>query len=77
MYWMPKLKHSNTYLDRRLIEGKDLDRVGLAYLALKMMSRDFGTRFNFVKVIVFLWICVVLCAEYWWIITKINELSKM
>uniref|UniRef100_A0A0R3S320 Evolutionarily conserved signaling intermediate in Toll pathway, mitochondrial n=1 Tax=Elaeophora elaphi TaxID=1147741 RepID=A0A0R3S320_9BILA len=51
MYWMPKLKHSNTYLDRRKIEGKKLSAVDLGYLALKMISRDPGTRITLVEVI--------------------------
>lgn len=50
LYWMPKLKHSNTYLDRRKIEGKKLSAVELGYLALKMISRDPGTQINHVEV---------------------------
>lgn len=50
MYWLPKLKHSNTYLDRRKIEGKKLSAAELGYLALKMISRDPGTRITFVRV---------------------------
>ncbi|CAG9536019.1 unnamed protein product [Cercopithifilaria johnstoni] len=50
LYWMPKLKHSNTYLDRRKIEGKKLGAVDLGYLALKMMSRDPGTQIAFVGI---------------------------
>ncbi|KAM3725433.1 Evolutionarily conserved signaling intermediate in Toll pathway [Dirofilaria immitis] len=50
MYWMPKLKHSNIYLDRRKIEGKKLSAVDLGYLALKMISRDPGTRITFVRI---------------------------
>lgn len=43
LYWMPKLKHSNKYLDRRHVEGKSLSASELAGLALKMMSRDPAT----------------------------------
>ncbi|EFO22334.2 hypothetical protein LOAG_06152 [Loa loa] len=50
LYWMPKLKHSNTYLDRRKIEGKKLSAVDLGYLALKMISRDPGTRITLVGI---------------------------
>ncbi|VDN28822.1 unnamed protein product [Gongylonema pulchrum] len=50
MYWMPKLKHSNKYLDRRKIEGKKLSGVDLGYLALKMISRDPGTRISFAEI---------------------------
>lgn len=50
MYWMPKLKYSNTYLDRRKIDGKNLGAADLGYLALKMICRDPGTRITFVKV---------------------------
>ncbi|VDO12005.1 unnamed protein product, partial [Brugia timori] len=32
MYWMPKLKHSNGYLDRRKIQGKKLSAVDFGYL---------------------------------------------
>ncbi|VDK79976.1 unnamed protein product [Onchocerca ochengi] len=50
MYWMPKLKHSNIYLDRRKIEGKNLSAVDLGCLALKMISRDPGTRITLVRI---------------------------
>ncbi|VBB27768.1 unnamed protein product [Acanthocheilonema viteae] len=50
MYWMPKLKHSNTYLDRRKIEGKKLSAVDLGYLVLKMISRDPNTRITLVGI---------------------------
>jgi len=43
MYWLPKLKHTNRYMDRRLVEGKALSGLELARLALKMMCRDPGT----------------------------------
>ncbi|KAK6111267.1 Evolutionarily conserved signaling intermediate in Toll pathway family protein [Brugia pahangi] len=49
MYWMPKLKHSNGYLDRRKIQGKKLSAVDFGYLALKMISRDPGTRITLVE----------------------------
>uniref|UniRef100_A0A915PLN6 Evolutionarily conserved signaling intermediate in Toll pathway, mitochondrial n=1 Tax=Setaria digitata TaxID=48799 RepID=A0A915PLN6_9BILA len=48
LYWMPKLKHSNAYLDRRKIEGKKLGPIDLGVLALKMISRDPGTRITVV-----------------------------
>lgn len=51
LYWMPKLKYSNKYLDRRLVENKNLDDIELARIALKMMSRDPGTTFSYAKVI--------------------------
>uniref|UniRef100_A0A914ZT61 Evolutionarily conserved signaling intermediate in Toll pathway, mitochondrial n=1 Tax=Parascaris univalens TaxID=6257 RepID=A0A914ZT61_PARUN len=50
LYWMPKLKHSNKYLDRRCIEGRDVGVVELAFIALKMMARDPGTAFSYVTV---------------------------
>uniref|UniRef100_A0A1I7WN20 Evolutionarily conserved signaling intermediate in Toll pathway, mitochondrial n=1 Tax=Heterorhabditis bacteriophora TaxID=37862 RepID=A0A1I7WN20_HETBA len=49
LYWMPKLKHSNKYLDRRLVEGKSLSPAELAGIALKMMSRDPGTTLSLTK----------------------------
>lgn len=49
MYWAPKLKHANKYLDRRLVEKRKLDGVELAFLALKMIARDPGTQISFVK----------------------------
>uniref|UniRef100_A0A914C7X3 Evolutionarily conserved signaling intermediate in Toll pathway, mitochondrial n=1 Tax=Acrobeloides nanus TaxID=290746 RepID=A0A914C7X3_9BILA len=49
LYWMPKLKYSNKYLDRRLVENKNLDDIELARIALKMMSRDPGTTFSYAK----------------------------
>lgn len=73
MYWMPKLKHSNTYLDRRKIEGKKLDAVDLGYLALKMISRDPSTQITLVGVglstfviynyIIFFYYFVVICSS--------------
>uniref|UniRef100_F1L975 Evolutionarily conserved signaling intermediate in Toll pathway n=1 Tax=Ascaris suum TaxID=6253 RepID=F1L975_ASCSU len=50
LYWMPKLKHSNKYLDRRSIEGREVGDVELAFIALKMMARDPGTAFSYVTV---------------------------
>ncbi|KAK0400290.1 hypothetical protein QR680_003441 [Steinernema hermaphroditum] len=47
LYWMPKLKHSNKYLDRRLVENKNLKAVELATIALKMMARDSGTNIDY------------------------------
>ena len=50
LYWMPKLKHTNHYLDRRDVEGKALNAMELARLALKTMCRDSGTQFTYLKV---------------------------
>ncbi|CAD6196891.1 unnamed protein product [Caenorhabditis auriculariae] len=49
LYWMPKLKYSNKYLDRRTVEGKSLSDCELAGVALKMMSRDPATNVSLVK----------------------------
>lgn len=49
LYWMPKLKHSNKYLDRRHVEGRSLSPSELAGLALKMMSRDPATSISLLK----------------------------
>uniref|UniRef100_A0A7E4UMQ0 Evolutionarily conserved signaling intermediate in Toll pathway, mitochondrial n=1 Tax=Panagrellus redivivus TaxID=6233 RepID=A0A7E4UMQ0_PANRE len=49
LYWMPKLRYSNKYLDRRMVENKNLDDKALAKVALKMMCRDPGTTFTLVK----------------------------
>ncbi|CAL2040906.1 unnamed protein product [Caenorhabditis brenneri] len=49
LYWMPKLKHSNRYLDRRHVEGRSLSPSELAGLALKMMSRDPATSISLLK----------------------------
>ncbi|UMM29524.1 hypothetical protein L5515_011839 [Caenorhabditis briggsae] len=49
LYWMPKLKHSNKYLDRRHLEGKSLSPSELAGIALKMMSRDPATSISLLK----------------------------
>ncbi|KAE9556159.1 hypothetical protein FO519_000647 [Halicephalobus sp. NKZ332] len=49
LYWMPKLKYTNKYLDRRHIENQKLDGIQLAKIALKMMCRDPGTTFTLVK----------------------------
>jgi signaling intermediate in Toll pathway protein len=50
LYWMPKLRHTNKYLDRREVENKKLDDTKLARIALKMMCRDPGTSYTYVKV---------------------------
>lgn len=47
---MPKLRYTNKYLDRRDIENKKLDDAQLAKIALKMMCRDPGTSYTYVKV---------------------------
>ncbi|CAI5448542.1 unnamed protein product [Caenorhabditis angaria] len=49
LYWMPKLKHSNKYLDRRHVEGKSLSPSELAGIALKMMSRDPAAAISLLK----------------------------
>uniref|UniRef100_A0A8R1E1C3 Evolutionarily conserved signaling intermediate in Toll pathway, mitochondrial n=1 Tax=Caenorhabditis japonica TaxID=281687 RepID=A0A8R1E1C3_CAEJA len=49
LYWMPKLKHSNKYLDRRHVEGKSLSPSELAGIALKMMSRDPASSISLLK----------------------------
>ncbi|KAK6750621.1 hypothetical protein RB195_002537 [Necator americanus] len=49
LYWMPKLKYSNKYLDRRDVEGKGLSAPELAGIALKMMSRDPGTELTLTR----------------------------
>ncbi|CAI2351403.1 unnamed protein product [Caenorhabditis sp. 36 PRJEB53466] len=49
LYWMPKLKHSNKYLDRRHVEGKNLSPSELAGIALKMMSRDPASSISLLK----------------------------
>ncbi|KAL3077538.1 hypothetical protein niasHS_012244 [Heterodera schachtii] len=49
LYWMPKLKHTNKYLDRRVVEHKKLEGVELAQIALKMMCRDSGTQISSFK----------------------------
>ena len=50
LYWMPKLKYSNKYIDRREIEGKKHSLVDLAFLVLKTICRDPGTQLSHVKV---------------------------
>lgn len=50
LYWMPKLKYTNKYLDRRTVEGLKLSAVELAVRALKMMARDPGTEVQCYKV---------------------------
>ena len=54
LYWMPKLRYTNKYLDRREIENKKLDDAQLAKIALKMMCRDPGTTLTHVKVHLFI-----------------------
>lgn len=51
MYWLPKLKHTNHYLDRRDVEHRDLSDLELARTALKMICRDAGTVLTNVKVL--------------------------
>jgi signaling intermediate in Toll pathway protein len=50
LYWMPKLRYTNKYLDRRDVENKKLDDTQLARIALKMMCRDPGTSLTYLKV---------------------------
>jgi len=49
LYWMPKLKYANKYLDRRHVEHQDLTAVELARVALRMMCRDAGTAISYLK----------------------------
>ncbi|WKY08654.1 hypothetical protein Q1695_007857 [Nippostrongylus brasiliensis] len=49
LYWMPKLRYSNKYLDRRNVEGKSLTPAELAGLALKMMCPDPGTSISLTR----------------------------
>lgn len=53
LYWMPKLRYTNKYLDRRDVENKKLDDTQLARIALKMMCRDPGTSLTYLKVCLF------------------------
>ncbi|PAV57462.1 hypothetical protein WR25_26886 isoform A [Diploscapter pachys] len=48
LYWMPKLKHANKYLDRRHVEDQNLSAAELAGIALKMMNRDPGAELSLV-----------------------------
>ncbi|PIO73328.1 hypothetical protein TELCIR_04715 [Teladorsagia circumcincta] len=50
LYWMPKLKYSNKYLDRRNVEGKSLTPAELAGVALKMMCPDPGTAISLTRI---------------------------
>ena len=52
LYWLPKLKHLNKYLDRRKVEHQNLTDVEIAKLALKMICRDLGTQISFLKVLI-------------------------
>lgn len=49
LYWLPKLKHTNKYLDRRMVENMKLLDVELASIALKMICRDAGTQITSFK----------------------------
>lgn len=49
LYWMPKLRYSNKYLDRRNVEGKSLTPAELAGVALKMMCPDPGTAISLTR----------------------------
>uniref|UniRef100_A0A0N5C0L6 Evolutionarily conserved signaling intermediate in Toll pathway, mitochondrial n=1 Tax=Strongyloides papillosus TaxID=174720 RepID=A0A0N5C0L6_STREA len=49
LFWNPKIRHTNKYLDGRDIDNKNLNKLELAELALKMMSRDAGTNFSDAK----------------------------
>lgn len=52
LYWMPKLKNTNKYMDRRKVEHQNLNDVEIARLALKMICRDAGTQIKFLKAII-------------------------
>ncbi|CAJ0933308.1 unnamed protein product, partial [Mesorhabditis belari] len=49
LYWMPKLRHSNKYLDRRLLEKGPLSQADLAGLLLRTISRDPGSKLHLWK----------------------------
>uniref|UniRef100_A0A0K0FVK5 Evolutionarily conserved signaling intermediate in Toll pathway, mitochondrial n=1 Tax=Strongyloides venezuelensis TaxID=75913 RepID=A0A0K0FVK5_STRVS len=49
LFWNPKLRHTNKYLDKRDIDNKNLNKLELAELALKMISRDAGTNISDAK----------------------------
>ncbi|CAD5225958.1 unnamed protein product [Bursaphelenchus xylophilus] len=49
LYWLPKLRYTNKYLDVRKVENKDLGFLELAKLALEMMCRDPGTKISVSK----------------------------
>ncbi|CAD5218485.1 unnamed protein product [Bursaphelenchus okinawaensis] len=49
LYWLPKLRYTNKYLDVRKVENKDLSFLELAKLALDMISRDPGKEITISK----------------------------
>ncbi|MFH4978772.1 hypothetical protein AB6A40_005481 [Gnathostoma spinigerum] len=50
LYWMPKLRFTNKYLDPRRVDGRNLSDVDLASVALQMMARDLGSSLSYAKV---------------------------
>ena len=51
-FWMPKLRYTNKYLDKRLLQQRHapLEFAELAKMALVMMARDKGTNITFATV---------------------------
>lgn len=71
LYWMPKLKNTNKFLDRRTMENVQLPPPKLALAALRMMARDPGTTFSFVS------ITGLQCSEEdQWIVSAQSPLQK-
>ncbi|KAI6175370.1 Evolutionarily conserved signaling intermediate in Toll pathway, mitochondrial [Aphelenchoides bicaudatus] len=52
LYWYPRLRYTNKYLDRQLQDSRhaDLTFVKRANFALRMMSRDKGSEITYTKV---------------------------
>ena len=53
LYWMPKMRNTNKYLDWRKVDNQNLKAAELARIALQMICRDAGTVFSYVKVTLF------------------------
>lgn len=51
LYWMPKIKNTNKYLDRREVENQNISDIEIARKALTMICRDAGTAIKFLKVL--------------------------
>ena len=52
LYWLPRLRYYNKYLDKKLLDNRhiDLSFVERARMALEMMSRDKGAVVTYSKV---------------------------
>jgi hypothetical protein len=52
LYWYPRLRYTNKYLDRKLQDERhaELSFVQRANMALRMMSRDKGAQITYTKV---------------------------